>query len=465
MTNANDAIVLSPCGFNLDPRHEYWVESLKKLGFTPLRVEILDQTESARIAKSSNFTPDLLTLRSSRRRKTAQIERELETRIVSGQTTLGRFLSARVARLMEAISIETAASLTPHVVVANDLMGLIVACARWGQTETRIIYDAQEVFVESYEVLGGPQLNEGEKRAWIAFESRLCERADLIVTISPGIADLYRRRHDIDCEVLPNFVPANRFLVRPENPSNKPTRFVFIGRAEPLRGLEEVVTQWDLPASIATCDLIMPITPQRKRLESLSARTTRKFEGPNFLPPVTADQIVQVLRDYDVGILPYRYDYPYSHASPNKFGEYLAAGLALVANDQHFIRSQIEEYQLGLVFSWDQSGQFAEMVKRISQDDELDTHHKNVRIAARSCLNWDEAGKEVWRFLTAIRSSNCVGSDPPTEGPECSKETTLTARPDEWLRWHLRHLTTSAGLVMIGWFQSFKERRRDRAHG
>jgi len=338
-------------------------------------------------------------------------------------------------------------------------MGLIVACALWNRTETIIVYDAQEVFTESYEVLGGPQLSDSEKSAWIAFESELCKQANLVVTISPGIAELYQERHETNCLVLPNFVPQSRVADPPQVGTAGPARFVFIGRAEPLRGLEEIITQWDVPSTIATCDLIMPFTPQRKRFEALSSRITRRFDGPNFRSPVAPDQMIGTLCKYDVGILPYRYSYPYSHASPNKFGEYMAAGLALIANDQHYVRTLIEEHQLGLIFDWNQSGEFVEAVNQISQADRLRTHRNNVKIAARSHLNWDQAGNDVWKFLKDIPRLPEVGRSPITECQTPAIDISLRARPDEWLRWHFRSLIMAAGPATISWLRALKEHR------
>lgn len=123
------------------------------------------------------------------------------------------------------------------------------------------------------------------------------------------------------------------------------------------------------------------------------------------MPAVRPDQMVKTLSFYDVGILPYKYPYPYSHASPNKFGEYVGAGLAILANDQPFITEQVSKYSLGHIFDWKTPNEFLASVRSLSDPVNLDEINENVRTAFETSLNWESAGMQVWRFIVDTKST------------------------------------------------------------
>lgn len=399
-----DAVVLSPCGFHLDPRHEYWAKTLEGMGYRTLRFEVLEEANDVSLSHFLRFQNGLLTAGSNRKVSTQEFNLLVETGGLPAKSPLGRYIKARLARMLYAISNDSLCNLKPLVVVANDLLGAVLAKALWGATNCRIIYDAQEVFTDSYDLLGGPVFSEVERTAWIELESMICKRADLTVTISPGIAELYRSRHDIICEVLPNYIPHALGEVQQSDTLDYPTKFVFIGRADPHRGLEELVESWDFPEDIATLDLIMPETPQRYRLEVHSSRVQRLHTGPRFVPAVTPDKMITTLSFYDVGILPYNYPYPYSHASPNKFGEYIGAGLAVLANNQPFVAEQVSKYSVGQIFDWGKSNDFSAGVLGLADPDNLVKIAQNVRTSFENSLNWESAGTRVWRFIDETNS-------------------------------------------------------------
>lgn len=406
-----DAVVLSPCEFHLDPRHEYWAKTLEDAGYQTLRFEVLEDARDGSLSRFVSFKNGLLTVGSNRKVSTKELQRWVGVDSLPGKTPLGRYIKGRLTRMLNAISHESLSNLRPSVVIANDLLGAVLAKALWGTTECRIIYDAQEVFTDSYDLLGGPVFSEVERSAWIELESVVCKRADMTVTISPGIAALYNSRHDIACEVLPNYIPRAQSEIRPLDTLRRPIKFVLIGRADPHRGLEELVESWDIAEDIATLDLIMPQTPQRKRLEVHSSQVRRQHAGPRFVPAVPANQMIKTLSSYHVGVLPYNYPYPYSHASPNKFGEYVGAGLAVLANNQPFVAEQVSRYSIGQIFDWGVPNDFLASVLRLSDLDNLVEISQNVGTAFKTALNWESAGTQVWRFVdnanpTRVRLEN-----------------------------------------------------------
>ena len=441
---AFDAVVLAPCGFHLDPRHEYWVRSIQDFGFQTLRMEVLEDVHDVSVSRLLEYDSGLLTICSNRKVSDSTLLAQSGVAELPADSLLGKFLKARLARMLYAIRHDQLLTLNPRLVIANDLFGLLLANGLWGKSNCTIIYDAQEVFTDSYDVLGGKSFSENERRAWIEIESSACGRANLISTVSPGIAELYSSRHGVKCEVLPNYVPLGNAVNKVIEPQKLPLRFVLIGRADPRRGLEELIKSWDFPESIATVDLIMPITQQRKKLEALSEKTERVHCGPNFLAPVKPNEMVMALSKYDVGILPYNYPFPYSHASPNKFGEYIAAGLLVLANEQPFVAMQVAEHSLGKVFDWSIEGDFARSVIELTNISDFANAKSAVRVAALSALNWQSAGEGVWRFVQKLEPARNLDAELPEGQPPFRL---IVTDPAQW--WERRYWYIKRGALSI----------------
>jgi glycosyltransferase involved in cell wall biosynthesis len=435
--SAFNAVVLAPCKFDLDPRHQYWFDSLTKIGLNVLKVEVLDSIDELGIARSCQLSGDLLSVGSNRQMSDTEIREWFGVCDVPAVTPVGRFLKSRLSRTLHAILQEELVELQPCVVIANDLLGMILADKLWGSSKSKLIYDAQEIFTESYDLLPGPKLNGAERKGWINLETAVCTSADLVVTVSPGIADFYKSRHMVDCEVIPNFVPLGHSKRRSKGTAENPVKFVVIGRADPYRGLENLVKSWDFSSDIARLDLIMPDTRQRRALERVSSSVERQHGGPNFRSPVRPDEIVAVLASYDVGIIPYDYPYPLSHASPNKFGEYVAAGLAVLTNSQPFVRQQVEHHQIGRVFSWGIDNDFQSQVGELLNPEVLRIALENSMEAFTESLNWESSGSGVWVLINEA-VTECLNTATENRPHPIDFEVTENANRLEKLHWRLR---------------------------
>jgi hypothetical protein len=106
--------------------------------------------------------------------------------------------------------------------------------------------------------------------------------------------------------------------------------------------------------------------------------------------------MIDTLSSYDIGILPYKYRYPYSHASPNKFGDYLAAGLPVLANNQEFVTEVVLSHEVGRVFDWSVDGSFESGVLGLADRALLDSLQQNVLVHTSESLNWDNRVEEFW---------------------------------------------------------------------
>jgi len=123
---------------------------------------------------------------------------------------------------------------------------------------------------------------------------------------------------------------------------------------------------------------------------------------------------VETLKQYDVGIIPYQYEYPYNHCSPNKLGQYFAAGLAIYANHQHFVTSIIQESGAGETFTWQSREAFTSGLKKYLDQGKLAEYKEASMKYFYSYANFDIAFNSIAfqtkprKFFFKIRIINLI---------------------------------------------------------
>lgn len=311
-------------------------------------------------------------------------------------TSTGRFIRSSDAVVVGGLAIVKSMGFVPCLIVANDLYAGRGAVREW--PDSTVVYDAHESFVASLDMLDTQPMSTDERRYWMAAEREVMLDSSVNVTVSPGLASYHEQIIGVKSRVVPNFYP--RIVGRTSEESRSgPVRFVFVGRVDPYRGIECLIGSWDVNPSVATLDVYIPDGPGRRSLERLAVA------GPGrarFRDAVNPAMIIDTVASYDVGVIPYDYPHPYSEASPNKFGEYLAAGVAVMANRQGFTTDVIEGFGLGEIFDWRDEQSFDLAVQRLSARDHVMEIRRRVKHAFESELNWDVAVRAVIAELEMV---------------------------------------------------------------
>jgi glycosyltransferase involved in cell wall biosynthesis len=360
---------------------------LNENGYDVLNLEVLDSARHWANRRELFSTENIVSAFAATEVKPNQLPPFLRRLTERMDTSTGAFLANRVLRYLNAVDHDALRELDVDLVIANDLVGVVLAQFLWGEKSIDVVYDAQEIFTDSYDLLDGESLSVLERNLWINIETHLCQCSRGVVTVSPGIAELYRRRHQIDATVIPNFVPKIRHIDPVEK--SGPVKFVFVGRAEPHRGLEQLIREWDYSAHVATLELIIPDGQYKSHLIDMTNSRKRQLDGPKFREPIEPWEIVETLSNFDVGVLPYNYPYPYSEASPNKFGEYIAAGLAILSSNQGFVSEVVTNKSLGRVFSWQDRSSFGIATESLFDRTTLQACIDAVVVARGEELNFD----------------------------------------------------------------------------
>jgi glycosyltransferase involved in cell wall biosynthesis len=174
---------------------------------------------------------------------------------------------------------------------------------------------------------------------------RYMPQAAANTTVSPGVAERYRERLGVECEVLVN-APAPADLA--PTPVDAPIRLIHHGVADRRRRLDRTIEAVRLLDERFRLDLMLidDGSGELQRLERLAAGAARI----GFRPPVPMTEIVQTLNPYDVGVflLPPRTPNQL-HVLPNKLFEFIQARLAVAIGPSPDMAAVVRERGCGVV--------------------------------------------------------------------------------------------------------------------
>jgi glycosyltransferase involved in cell wall biosynthesis len=273
--------------------------------------------------------------------------------IVLGCTALGRVapqlgywgwdsaLRDHRAALAEAVAAQ------PDLIIGNDWQTLPIAVRARQRTGMKIVADLHEY----------APLHWQSRKVWMQLIAPMIDwhlrnavqHIAGAVAVNRTIADRYEREYGLHCEVVRN-IPAITHTApfRPTDPEH--IRLVHHGNATRERRLDIMIH------AIARADRryslhLRLIDVDRGYLASLRELAARVAPGRvHFEPPMAPQQIVATIAQYDMGIFvlpPVTFNY---HAAlPNKFFEFLFAGLATCIGPSPEMASIVNEYRCGVV--------------------------------------------------------------------------------------------------------------------
>jgi len=171
-------------------------------------------------------------------------------------------------------------------------------------------------------------------------------RCAAALTVSSGIVDLYESEFNLETVLVTNAAVGRRPKFRP---TGDEIRLIHTGVANPARQAEIMIeAAANLPG--ITLDLYLTrqshLTRYSTSLETLAASTSNVR-----LPAAVPQSELPALHDdYDVGLAVFPTTTPQlEHTLPNKFFDYLQAGLAIVGGPGKELRTLTERHHLGPV--------------------------------------------------------------------------------------------------------------------
>ena len=243
---------------------------------------------------------------------------------------------------------EAAKGINADVWLANDWIMLPIAERLTRERGGVYGYDTHELATDEYE----------ESLTWRfwhrpfvrAIEMQSIRGAAVISAVSSGIAARLRCMYDLGHAplVIRNVPPLESYPLRP---TGSQIRILYHGLVASGRGLEQLIRSargWQPNAELTIrgpgpADYI-------SKLQDCS-RQFKVEDRIKFSSPVPASELVRRAAEFDVGVvaLP-AHSRHNKYALPNKFFEYIMAGLALCVSDLPEMAKLVRNYNLGVLF-------------------------------------------------------------------------------------------------------------------
>ncbi len=289
----------------------------------------------------------------------------------------------------------------PNLIHANEAIALPIAIEAAKRIGAKVLFDAHEYSPEQradsmiWRILAQPFYN-SIIRTYVL-------QADAIITVEPHIARRYEDEFGIiDVGVIRNVPPYQSLPFHSTDP--KHVRLIHHGAAMKERRLESMIHTLALTDERFTLDfMLLPGTPgYMDRLKHVAA--TLVPDRIYFRPPVPPDGISSVISEYDIGIyLLNPANYNQSMALPNKFFDFIMAGLAVAIGPSPAMAALVEKYGIGIVAEDFEPASLAHKLNALSSTD-IDSMKRRSLQAARE-LNAETEMRKLLDIYTQLLNS------------------------------------------------------------
>jgi len=286
--------------------------------------------------------------------------------------------------------------------VSNDLDTLLPCFIISKLFRRKLVYDAHEYFT------GQHSLVERSLKHWLwkKLEKRLLPKIKHMLTVSEGIADIYKAEYGVDPVVVRNLSPSSKAIIaRSRNEldiDNNQLLVILQGTGiNPGRGGDQLIKA---VADIEGVKLI--ILGEGDEMESIRENAAKKgLDGKViFLPRMSWDSMMSYTKCCDAGLsLDLDTCINQRYSLPNKLFDYISAGIPVIASPLPEVKAIIDKYNCGIILKEVTPDDIAEALKKLRDDVALLKFLKQNASSASGDLAWEkEKIKEQALFMSVI---------------------------------------------------------------
>ncbi len=234
-------------------------------------------------------------------------------------------------------------------------------------SKTKIIFDAREFY----------PLEMADDPHWKNTEGKLAEytcrhylnKPYKMLTVSPSLVEMYRAMLKRKVLYFPSY-PREELRVAAESKAiSRPIRFIHHGVALENRGLDRMIELMRVLGNDYQLDLMLVPRLKGNYIATLK-QLAADLSNVNFIEPVHPDNIVDVCSQYDIGLYIMSINESQNrYCLPNKFFEFVFAGLPLITSFSQDMKKLIDENKLGLGFLDESIEEIAASIRQITPQD------------------------------------------------------------------------------------------------
>jgi glycosyltransferase involved in cell wall biosynthesis len=337
-------------------------------------------------------------------------------RVVHGTTPLWFHTKRELVALARAHP-----ELKADLVISHDYHAADVGFAVAQAYGAKFSIDVHEYAAGQY--FNDPHWVKWERPVAIGVQRYYLARADVVTVVCQGIADLLAKDNHLQREPITiRSVPFKS--VQPFRPVGSRIEVLYHGdlsvRRE-IHALIESMRHWRENIDLRLRGSGDPayIADLKRQIVRLNLEKRVRFE-----PPVPFSEIIPAANRSDIGFFSFKGDSPQIRFTlPNKFFEYIMAGLCLCVGDTSEVGHVVRQYGCGKLIPSHSPEAIAEAVNSLSAQ-QIEAY-KRASIAAAEELNWEvERGRLLQAYDAALQmgpTSATLALDPVgTVGSETS---------------------------------------------
>lgn len=260
----------------------------------------------------------------------------------------------------------------------------------------KIIFDSHEYFTEVPELVDRPKV----KRIWKEIEKRILPKLKHVFTVSPSIANMYKKEYGINVKLLRN-VPASSDIsnIKIIQDIRVKDKFILIyqGAINVNRGIEYMVKAMKYIDNaflyiLGSGDISNQINELISSM-GLSNKVKMLGEIPyEELKSYTIQADIGLSLEEDIGL-------NYRFALPNKLFNYIHANIPVLVSYLPEMKNIVDQYQIGLTINKHDEKHIAEVINKMLGDNEKMKSWKQNTIQAAMELNWNKEKQVIKAIL------------------------------------------------------------------
>ncbi|MEO8412372.1 MAG: glycosyltransferase [Ginsengibacter sp.] len=281
------------------------------------------------------------------------------------------------------------------VLWANDLDTLLPNFIISRFKNNKLVYDCHEYFTMSV-------YKKTSRKVWELLEKSLFPRLKNVITVNNSIKDVYEKKYKVTITVVRNVPYKNVQQADVKKVTLPLSKKILVMQGMGLnehRGAEEaVLTMQFLPGDfglyfIGTGTILYKLKEMVRELK-LSSKVT-------FIDALPYNQMTEYTRQCFLGLIFEKIDFTDEHlfALPNKFFDYLHAGVPVLSSKAVEIELIIEKYQVGDFINSFDPLDIAKKIMEIAKDMEVYNSWKRNTAKASEELNWENEEKILINFM------------------------------------------------------------------
>jgi glycosyltransferase involved in cell wall biosynthesis len=281
-----------------------------------------------------------------------------------------------------------------NLIHVHDLWALPAATLVSKLRKIPLIYDAHEYYA-GLEIFNRRKIR---KAIWIQAEKACIPYLCGLITISEPLAQLYRDNYRLPCPV--NVI---RNLPAREQPDRSKAvnivrrhdrkMLLYHGHFRPGRGLAAIIRAC---AQLNNIHLVLIGGGELEKSLRKMVSENQLDDFVDFIPYVETGRLISTAAQADIGIVLFEpTSVNYAHALPNKFFEYLMAGLPVLASNIDTLDYYVNKYHVGITVNpLDVNAIVTGIQQMLTDDRQLHKWRKNALKAAEE-LNWDKESEKL----------------------------------------------------------------------